>query len=193
MSAAAGLAVVFALVGCSPHGSVAPTVGATSVSPTPTLPAPVASPALPEHWADTGERGAAAAATWFVRDLYTYVVETNDSTRWQALSQPDCVFCTNTTQATQKALTDGTVERLTSVQVTVTRVEELNPLAYAVLMDYSDGGSTVQKLDGEVVDTVEPGRGQLYLVVHLVGPDWQLREGQWFEAGDAVPSAGATQ
>lgn len=190
---AAGLAVaVVVLVGCSPHGSVAPSVAATVTSPTPTLPAPVASPTLPEHWTDTGERGAQAAAAWFVRDLYTYVVETNDSTRWQALSQPDCVFCTNTTQAAQKGLADGTVERLTSVRVTVTRVEELNPLAYAVLMDYSDGGSTVQKLDGEVVDTTEPGRGQLYLVVHLVGPDWQLREGQWFEAGEVVPSAGAT-
>lgn len=184
------LAALAALAACSPHGSVAPTVAATA-SPTPTLPAPVAAPALPEHWADTGERGAQAAAVWFVRDLYTYVVETNDSTQWQALSLPDCVFCANTTKSVQDGLTAGTVQRLTGVQVTVTRVEELNPLAYAVLVDYRDGPTGIYRLDGSLVKTLDGAPGQLNVVVHLVGPNWCLRAGEWFDAGVPVPTAGA--
>ncbi|WP_159809640.1 DUF6318 family protein [Cellulomonas citrea] len=189
---AAGLAAgVVVLAGCSPHGSVAPSVAATAASSTPTLPAPVASPTLPEHWADTGERGAQAAAVWFVRDLYTYVVETNDSTQWQALSLPDCVFCANTTKSVQDGLTAGTVQRLTGVQVTVTRVEELNPLAYAVLVDYRDGPTGIYRLDGSLVKTLDGAPGQLNVVVHLVGPNWCLRAGEWFDAGVPVPTAGA--
>ncbi|MCG2799037.1 MAG: DUF6318 family protein [Cellulomonas sp.] len=187
----AGMVALVGVAGCSPGGA-APTAASVSVSSSPALPEPVASPGLPEHWADTGERGASVAAVWFVRDLYRYVVETNDWAQWQALSEPGCEFCTNTTQAAQQGLADGTVERLTSVQVAVTRVEELNPLSYAVLMDYADGVTVVHRLDGTAVESFEPSRGQLLVVMHLVGTDWQLREGQWFDEGVAVPTAGAT-
>lgn len=177
-----------AAAGCTGTSTATPTVPVTA---TPTLPAPMASPARPDEWRGTGEIGAQAAAVWFVRDLYSYVVETNDLTDWQALSEPDCEFCTNTAENAAAASAAGTVQRVSGVTSSVTRVEELNPLAYSVLLDYADLTTLVYTDAGELVDTLEPAEGQLLVVVYRVGADWHLREGQWFERGATVPTAAA--
>lgn len=178
-----------AVAGCTGSTTATPTVAVTT---TPTLPAPMPSPARPDQWADTGETGAQAAAVWFVRDLYSYVVETNDVTDWQALSEPDCEFCRSTIENATAATNEATVQRPSGVTASVTRVETLNPLAYSVLLDYRDGATSVYTSAGEQVATLDPAVGQLLIVVYRVGHDWHLREGQWFDRGVAVPTAGAT-
>ncbi|MBU4335786.1 MAG: hypothetical protein KJ548_04360, partial [Actinobacteria bacterium] len=97
-----------AAAGCTGTSTATPTVPVTA---TPTLPAPMASPARPDEWRGTGEIGAQAAAVWFVRDLYSYVVETNDLTDWQALSEPDCEFCQSVVDDVGKGVQTGTVLR----------------------------------------------------------------------------------
>ena len=182
--------VVIGLTACSPGGAVEPTALATSASPTPSLPAPMASPAKPAEWADNGEVGANAAALWFVRDAYAYVRETNDAADWQALSTPDCEFCASVTSdaTTQAALNQ--VSREDAFEVTVTRTEELNPLAFSVLVDFDKTGTTVLRPDGSVVATTEAAHGQILLVLRREGPNWLLREGQWFDKGAVVPAVG---
>lgn len=178
-----------AVAGCTGSTTATPTVAVTT---TPTLPAPMPSPARPDQWADTGETGAQAAAVWFVRDLYSYVVETNDVTDWQALSEPDCEFCRSVVDDVAKGVQTGTVLRQGVTTVTVTRYEALNPLAYSVLVDFDQPPSAVMTSDGVQVGTTEASHGQVLLVIDRVGPDWHLRAGQWFESGAAVPTAGAT-
>lgn len=191
--AAAGLAAaVVVLVGCSPHGSVAPSVAATAASPTPTLPAPVASPTRPAGWADSGEVGAAAAAVWFVEDLYPYVLETNDSATWQALSEPDCQWCASTVAQSESNGSRGLVLRGLGVSASHTSVRELDPLAFAVVVDFVQPEAQRLRADGSVNDSVEASQGQLLVVVYRAGDDWHLAEAQYFAAGAEipVPSAG---
>lgn len=150
------------------------------------------SPAAPTLWSDTGSRGASAAAVWFVRDLYAYVMETNDLTTWNALSHPECVFCQKTAEVVGTNQADGTVVRMGQAVVDVTRVEELNPLSYSVLVDIAEEDSTEVDGQGNQVGTITGETGQMLVVVHRVGPDWQLREGQWFDEDAEVPSAVST-
>jgi hypothetical protein len=126
---------------------------------------------------------------WFVRDLETYVLETNDAAEWSALSHPDCVFCANTVDDVKIGISTGTVLRGRAATVTATRTQELNPLAYAVLVDYDLPAPKVYRVNGTLIDTMDAAHGQILLVLHREGSDWQLREGQWFEAGVPVPTA----
>lgn len=179
---------VVGLAGCSPKPAATPTAPASSSSVG--LPAPMASPAKPAQWADNGEAGANAAALWFARDAYAYVRETNDATDWQALSTPDCEFCASVTRDATAQAALNQVSRESGFKVTVTRTQELNPLSFAVLVHFDKPETAVLRLDGSVVTTVEGVHGQILLVLHREGPNWLLREGQWFDEGVAVPTAG---
>lgn len=172
------------LAGCTPSPAAAP-----SVSATPTMPAPMSSPAKPAAWSDNGEDGARAAAVWFVRDLYRYVLETNDVADWQALSAPGCAFCTKAAGHARSDASEGKVLRFGSFTVSVTSSTELDPLSYAVVAQVEQGRTTMLSLDGEVRGTGDPLKGHLYLVLFREGPDWHLGEGQWFDANQAVPTA----
>ena len=61
-------------------------------------------PDKPEHWDGTGEWAAKAAAVWFLRDLYRYVLETNDTAEWERLGTDDCEFCANVMTHAERAL-----------------------------------------------------------------------------------------
>ena len=50
--------------------------------------------------------GAAAAAVYFI-ELYGYVLQTGDLTEWNAMSYPDCQFCTSTAQYVQSVYSAG--------------------------------------------------------------------------------------
>jgi hypothetical protein len=172
-----------AVGGCGPGPVAAP-----SVSASPTLPAPMASPAKPAAWSDTGEGGAAAAAVWFVRDLETYVLETNDAAEWSALSHPDCVFCNQTLEVVRTKQAQGLVLRHGIGSVKAVRADELNPLSYSVVLEIDQPEARVYQLDGAQQGTVAAERGSMLLVLIREGPDWQLRAGEWFDDGVPVPT-----
>lgn len=184
---------VLALAGCTHDGAKSDSSSATTAvaasTPTPTLPAPVPSPARPDLWSNNDYAGASAAGVWFAGDLYTYVMETNDATDWTALSDPACVFCQNVAKDAQTAIDEGTVLRMGRYQIVATRVEELNPLSYSVLVDVVQHESQVLDLAGNVVDTQQAADGQMLLVLDRVGTDWHLAAGEWFDKDVDVPSS----
>ncbi len=147
-------------------------------------------PDRPELWEGTGELGAKAAAVWFLRDLYRYVLETNDTAEWERLSTDDCEFCANVARHAERALGTGEVSRLDgSSGARVKRVEELNPLVYSVLVDVDAFAIRKYSLDGEWLGDGDSADGQLLIVLHREGRDWIMRAAQYFAPGVDVPSA----
>lgn len=185
------MSVAGLLAGCTPAAETPGTLATptASDSPDPTLAPPVAEPAKPPQWDDTGAGGATAAAIWFLSDEYRYVIETNDTTEWQRLSTDDCAFCSSVVSYTESLAADALHVRLDqTVSVRPTRVEELNPLAYAVLTQV--GGFALDSFDADGVPrgNEQSAAGQVMVVLRREGNDWVLREGEYFEAGVVVPS-----
>ena len=50
--------------------------------------------------------GAAAAAVYFI-ELYGYVLQTGDLTEWNAMSFPDCQFCSSTAEYVESVYSAG--------------------------------------------------------------------------------------
>jgi hypothetical protein len=61
--------------------------------------------------------GAIAAATYFI-SLYSYVYATGDLLQWQAISDPECVFCSGLTSDVHAAAAIGTTFTGGSLAVT---------------------------------------------------------------------------
>jgi len=166
-----------------------------TVSPTASMGPAVGLPDKPELWEGTGELGAKAAAVWFLRDLYRYVLETNDTTEWERLSTDDCVYCAGKTEEARKAVADGYVYRQDGdVRASVTHVEEINPLMYGVIVEVASPTVQVYGSDGVWNSEYSTEPAQMLLILHREGPDWRLGEGQWFDLNeDVLALIGATQ
>ncbi|MCB2175565.1 MAG: hypothetical protein KQH57_07130 [Actinomycetales bacterium] len=166
-----------------------------TVSPTASMGPAVGLPGKPELWEGTGELGAKAAAVWFLRDLYRYVLETNDTTEWERLSTDDCVYCAGKTEEARKAVADGYVYRQDGdVRASVTHVEEINPLMYGVIVEVASPTVQVYGSDGVWNSEYSTEPAQMLLILHREGPDWRLGEGQWFDLNeDVLALIGATQ
>jgi hypothetical protein len=150
----------------------------------------VAEPEKPAAWADSGPDGAAAAAVWFLSEEYRYVLETNDTAEWERLSHPECVYCASVVTTTAQAADGGVTSREKAPAVVrVTRVEELNPLAYSVLVRVDAAGIRDFDSAGQLVHESDASSGQMLLTFLRTGRDWQFRAGAWLELDAEVPSA----
>ncbi len=184
------VASVVVLAGCAPDGPVQVITAPPSLtaSPTPSMGPAAGLPDKPELWDGTGELGAKAAAVWFLRDLYRYVLETNDTAEWERLSTEDCVYCGATVSIARDNADNGYVGRQEAqTRVSVTRVEELNPLTYGVLIEVAQPEVQVYERDSTWVLAYPPNAGQLLLILNREGSDWLLREGEVFGSEESVP------
>jgi len=93
-----------ALAGCTTGTPPEPTTPATtspsagpSGTPSPTPSPRRPAPTRPAAMSTMDGNGAAAAAVYFI-ELYGYVLQTGDLTEWNAMSYPDCQFCTSTAE-----------------------------------------------------------------------------------------------
>lgn len=98
------------LTGCTgePEPSTTTQV-TTSATPSPTpspTPAVVTAPERPAAMATASADGAAAAASYFI-SLYPYVYATGDLAEWDALSGPDCAFCSSTREGVDRVRQKG--------------------------------------------------------------------------------------
>ena len=164
------------------------------VSPTASMGPAVGLLDKPELWEGTGELGAKAAAVWFLRDLYRYVLETNDTTEWERLSTDDCEFCAGKVELASQYEVDGREFRQDgNAQVAVTRVEVLNPLSYAVLVEFDQPTISEFARDGQWLEDFPAESTQILVILHREGADWLIRAGEPFDAEEQVPLIGATE
>ncbi|MFC8190243.1 DUF6318 family protein [Cellulomonas sp. NPDC057328] len=93
----------------TPTTTSAPSTTTPSPSPTPTA-TPTADlnvpPARPEAMTTPGDEGAAAAASYFI-SLYPYIYATGDFSEWDALSAPECEFCSESRADVERMLNAG--------------------------------------------------------------------------------------
>lgn len=82
------------VAGCSDGGAVTPEPTASlSAEPSPSVDVRVP-PTRPAEWDRVDLIGAKAVAGYFMQ-LYAYAYATGDLTEWNALSHPECVFCSD--------------------------------------------------------------------------------------------------
>lgn len=94
---AIGVLTSIALAGCSEPDTQPPSVPTSSVEPTPTptptiSAVPHAAPTRPAEMEQGDERGAAAAARYFL-ELFPYVMSSQDLTTWSSVTASDCNYC----------------------------------------------------------------------------------------------------
>ena len=124
-------ALALALSGCTATASTTPVASSTAgtvipATPTPTLvspapsAAPIAAPERPTAMDRDDAEGALAAMTHFIA-LYGYAYATGDVEEWQAMSDPECVFCAGLTTDVQEDAGAGT--RIVGGGLTITSSE----------------------------------------------------------------------
>ena len=95
-------AAVLLVAGCDDDPPATPSAEPTassssaeaSASPSPTSTAVVVAPERPKEMDDDGPAGAEAAAVYFL-ELDDYIMKTNDTAEWEAMSQESCEYCTD--------------------------------------------------------------------------------------------------
>lgn len=176
------------LSGCTSEPSD-PLATASSSAPATTAPSletahPTArpSPVVPANLDREDVDGAAAAATYVVRDLYPYVYETGDLAAWRAISAPGCQFCARTADEVEELHARGGRRLDGLVTVESIRGWAVNDgTVYAVDMTVTEHPWTEVEVDG--TERGLPG-GAFTIELNLVWQDgWRLEAADVREAG----------
>ncbi|MFI2753940.1 DUF6318 family protein [Cellulomonas sp. P22] len=147
-TAVARVAILAALAltpvtGCTstPDPSPSPTVTEAVATPTPP-PTPTSThspkPERPAAMNDPGVDGAIAAATYFV-SLFPYVYSTGELAEWNALSHPECEYCSSVRDDVTEMHVAGESQRGPEVAVTSTQGVQIDPWWYSVKLDLKQG------------------------------------------------------
>ncbi|MFJ2297593.1 DUF6318 family protein [Oerskovia paurometabola] len=150
-------------------------------SPTPTPTPTSTGPVKPERPADmdrTDEVGAAAAATYFL-ELYPYVMATQDTAEWNAISYLElCEFCVKVASDVEEYRSAGSSYTGGEVSVEVTKTYPIDTLlgAYPVDVRLAQAESAVTDPSGRAVDRTEAAAGPLRVELIHNGAMWLLLE-----------------
>ena len=121
--------------------------------------------------------GAAAAAVYFI-ELYGYVLQTGDLTEWNAMSYPDCEFCTSVQTSIPAVYANGGRIEGGDLSAEVLAVQDLDSFigGYPVDLRVTQQASRVYSADGTVSDstTVSTKSGRFYTI--FVNGAWQIAE-----------------
>ncbi|WP_456826786.1 DUF6318 family protein [Cellulomonas sp. P5_E12] len=181
-----GLLLLAACTGGTPEAteSSTPAVVVTP-SPTPTS-TPTESPKVdvsvkPSRPAALDEPpsadGAVAAAEYFL-GLYPYIYATGDLNDWNALSHPECVFCSSATTNAQAMAGRGEHSQGGAFELVDRSVLEVNPGAwYTVKIDLIQDPSATLNGTGDVVKSFpDTKRIHVDLAVVWNNGSWAVRE-----------------
>jgi len=177
------------LVGCSPEPGTAPSPPTTSPratasaaaspapspTPTPTMPAPAPSPTPPPEMSRDDEVGAVAAATYFLTELYTYTLTSQDTTAWLAMSHAECLYCKSVVSTVDAERAAEVITTPGSLAVTSNSAEASNPLVYGVKLDISVGRAVQRSRLGVVLGDVQPEEVTMGAVVVWQVDRWIVR------------------
>lgn len=127
--------------------------------------------------------GAAAAAVYFI-ELYGYVLQTGDLTEWNAMSYPDCEFCSSTAEYVESVYSAGGTFTGGDITAEVVTVHELDGFIGGYPVDLRTTQAATEQLDAtgartssmdEQTDTARfatvyyKGSWTIAMVVRLVG------------------------
>jgi len=90
--------------------------------------------------------GAAAAAVYFI-ELYGYVLQTGDLTEWNAMSYPDCQFCTSTAEYVRSVYSAGGSFTGGDITAEVVTVHELDGFIGGYPVDLRTTQAPAERLD----------------------------------------------
>ncbi|MFC4556392.1 DUF6318 family protein [Georgenia faecalis] len=181
--ALAGLVVA----GCSVEAEPGPTTSSgepgtsTSASTTTATPAPG-----PTDWPEPDRPasmdrddlvGAKAAAQYFI-ELYPYVYATGNLSEWQAMSHPECAFCTSVVDGVRELHDAGGYA--IGPEVTVVEVRGADPVDgnpyFSVDVAVSQGPSRSYSSTGDLTGEASASRNVLLAALERTGAGWQVRE-----------------
>ena len=186
----ATLVLAGGLAACTSGGGaeLEPTATATGVpsaapSDEPTSERPeVEKPVPPETMARDDVAGAEAAAQYFL-ELYPYVYSTGDLTEWKAMSDPECLFCSDVVDdVTELHGSDGyQVGGLFEITKMESRAPEGEGQYFAVWIDADE--EPIQRLsaDGGLLGSSPGGPIEIDMAVHKTEHGWIIRGVETFD------------
>jgi hypothetical protein len=180
---AASVLAAGAMAACTPdEPAPQPTTAQHTSTPTPTptpmptvaMPAPVPSPTRPVEWLDDGEAGAEESALYFL-ELYRYTQSTQDTGPWEAISDPECVFCQSVLDDVATRRGEGQVVMPAEIVTSPAQVRQLNATAFSVDMSVDVGPDQVWSADGQLLDAGAPGHAEATFLMVRNGDVWIVR------------------
>ena len=138
------------------------------------MPPPVRPPEMDENT----QMGAIAAAVYFMK-LYTYAYATGDLTQWQAMSEPECVFCASVvTNVTNLHAAGGWVDPWQVDIIEATYADPAPGYTHAAIdLVYDTEAIVTHDVDGVAVKEVSAGLLILF-GVRWDGEKWMIGEGE---------------
>ena len=121
--------------------------------------------------------GAAAAAVYFI-ELYGYVLQTGDLTEWNAMSFPDCQFCSSTAQYVRSVHNKGDRIEGGDLKAEVLAIHELEdfvggyPIDLRVTQEAARVYAADGTVDGSLAGSTKSGR---FHTIFIDGA-WQIAE-----------------
>ncbi|WP_182112669.1 DUF6318 family protein [Actinotalea sp. JY-7876] len=179
-----GVCAVGGLAGCTrdsveptpvPTVSSNPTATATP-TPTPTTPPEAIAPERPAAMDEVSVAGAEAAAEYFLQ-LYPYVYATGDLSKWNDLSDPECVFCQSVVRNVQEQVAANHTSSGSAIDVLEVLAWEINVGRYGATITANEGPSKEFDEGGEVVS--ERTESQKHLITYALrhdGAGWRVLE-----------------
>ncbi|WP_255499746.1 DUF6318 family protein [Actinotalea sp. JY-7885] len=179
-----GVCAVGGLAGCT-RESVEPTPGppepgsttasATS-TPTPTTPPEAIAPERPAAMDEVSVAGAEAAATYFLQ-LYPYAYATGDLSKWNELSDPECVFCQSVIRNVQEQVAASHSSSGSAIAILEVSAWEINVGRYGATVTANEGPSKEYDEAGEVVsERTESEKHVLTYALRHDGSNWRVLE-----------------
>lgn len=164
--------------GCTDAGEASPSLSPTPAvtatpTPSPTPEAP-ALPGRPAAMANPNADGAAAAATYFMKDLYAYSYATGDTVEWERMTGAECDFCRGIRDKVAEMAGRGeTVAQGETVVESAFGVEVDAAHWYSAEMRLTQGETTRFDSSGEIVSTTPGGTVDIDVVMTWTG-DWVI-------------------
>jgi len=158
-------AAVLLVAGCdddppatpSPEPTATGSSAEASESPSPTSTAVVVAPERPKEMDDDGPAGAEAAAVYFL-ELDDYIMKTNDTAEWEAMSHKSCEYCAKRLdQAREIVKNDYTwASKPTIARVTRTYEQDATTGIWPIDVDVDQGAVSMTNSAGEIVYEEKP-------------------------------------
>ncbi|CAN5153531.1 hypothetical protein BH11ACT1_BH11ACT1_11850 [soil metagenome] len=187
--ALAGILACGLLGGCSFGGaapvavstSAAPTVAASPTQSVDAAPSPTSTPKPKRPAAmDVVNVGGAIATATYMLELYPYALNTGDTSEWNELSHPECIFCAGlANEVKRQASLSEHQEGLATSITSATGVEVNQGEWFDVDFDVTQGPWQVVDLKGSIVEQSSPTKvAHVHMNVIRDSGRWLVREAQ---------------